>query len=101
MKAIVYQRYGPPDVLQLQEVDKPVIGDDAVLVRVRAAAVNPYDWHFMRGEPYFMRLIAGLRTPKRIRLGVDYSGQVEAAGKDVTQFQPGDEVYGMCDGGVR
>ena len=98
MKAIVYQRYGPPDVLQLQEVDKPVVRDDAVLVRVRAAAVNPYDWHFMKGEPYFMRLIAGLRTPKRIRLGVDYSGQVEAAGKDVTQFQPGDEVYGMCDG---
>ena len=98
MKAIVYDRYGPPDVLQLQEIDKPVVRDDAVLVRVRAAAVNPYDWHFMRGEPYFMRLIAGLRTPKHIRLGVDYSGQVEAVGKDVTQFQPGDEVYGMCDG---
>jgi NADPH:quinone reductase-like Zn-dependent oxidoreductase len=98
MKAIVYHRYGPPDVLQLQEVDKPVVRDDAVLVRVRAAAVNPYDWHFMRGEPYFMRLFVGLRTPKRNGLGVDYAGQVEAVGQDVTQFQPGDEVFGMCDG---
>ncbi len=98
MKAIVYHRYGSPDVLPLQEVDKPVPGDDAVLVRVYAAAVNPYDWHFMRGEPYFMRLMFGLRTPKRSGLGVDYAGQVEAVGKDVTEFQPGDEVFGMCDG---
>jgi NADPH:quinone reductase-like Zn-dependent oxidoreductase len=98
MKAIRYYRYGSPDVLQLEEVDKPVVDNDAVLVRVRAAAVNPYDWHFMRGEPYFMRLMFGLRTPSRNSLGVDYAGQVEAVGKDVTQVRPGDEVYGMCDG---
>ncbi len=97
MKAIVYHRYGPPDVLQLQEVDEPVAAADAVLVRVRAAAVNPYDWHFMRGEPYIMRLLVGLRTPKCNGLGVDYSGRVEAIGKDVKQFQPGDEVFGMSD----
>ena len=98
MKAIVYQEYGSSDVLHLQDVDRPVVGDDAVLVRVRAAAVNPYDWHFMRGEPYFMRLIAGLRRPKRSGLGIDFAGQVETVGKDVTEFQPGDEVYGLCDG---
>jgi NADPH:quinone reductase-like Zn-dependent oxidoreductase len=98
MRAIVYYRYGSPDVLQHQEVDDPVVRDDAVLVRVRAAAANPYDWHFIRGEPYFMRLISGLRTPKRNDLGVDFSGLVEAVGKDVTQFQPGNEVFGMCHG---
>ena len=98
MKAIVYYRYGSPDVVKLQEVAKPVVADDGVLVRVRAAAVNPYDWHFVRGEPYFMRLIAGLRAPKRTGLGVDFAGEVESVGKDVTQFQPGDEVYGMADG---
>ena len=97
MKAIVYHKYGSPDVLQLQEVEKPIPDDDAVLVKVRAAAVNPYDWNFVRGEPYFMRLIAGLRVPKKNRLGVDYAGVVEAAGKNVADFQPGDEVYGMAD----
>ena len=71
MKAIVYHKYGSPDVLQLQEVDDPVVGDGDVLVKVRAAAVNPYDWHFMRGEPYFMRLFVGLRAPKRHGLGLD------------------------------
>ncbi len=98
MKAIVYYRYGSPDVLQHQEVDDPVVRDDAVLVRVRAAAANPYDWHVMRGKPYFMRLFSGLRTPKRNVLGVDFSGLVEAVGRDVTQFQPGNEVFGMCHG---
>ena len=98
MKSIVYQKYGSPDVLELKEVKKPTPKEDELLVKVQAAAVNPYDWHFMRGEPYFMRLFVGLRTPKRHGLGVDYSGQVEAVGKDVTQFQPGDEVFGMCDG---
>ena len=98
MKAIVYHRYGSPDVLQLEEIEKPVVADDAVLIRVRAAAVNPYDWHFVRGIPYFMRLVVGLRVPKRNGLGVDFAGEVEAVGKDVTEFQPGDEVYGMADG---
>ncbi len=69
-----------------------------VLVRVRGAAVNPYDWHFVRGEPYFMRLLFGLRAPKRNSLGVDFSGVVEAVARGVTAFSPGDEVYGMCDG---
>jgi NADPH:quinone reductase-like Zn-dependent oxidoreductase len=94
MKAIVYFKYGPPDVLELQEIDIPVVNDDDVLVRVRASSVNPYDWHFMRGEPRFMRLISGLRKPKSTRLGVDLAGQVEAVGQNVTQFQPGDEVFG-------
>jgi NADPH:quinone reductase-like Zn-dependent oxidoreductase len=98
MKAIVYHQYGSADVLKLEEVEKPTPGDDEVLIKVLAASVNPYDWHFMRGEPYFMRLFVGLRAPKRNGLGVDYSGQVEAVGKEVTQFQPGDEVFGMCDG---
>lgn len=98
MKTIVYDKYGSPDVLQLREINKPVTGDDAVLVRIRAAAANPYDWHFMRGEPYFMRLFIGLRRPKANGLGVDFAGQVEAVGKDVTQFHPGDEVFGMRRG---
>ncbi len=98
MKAIVYERYGSPDVLQLQEIDKPVVKDDDVLVRVRAASVNPYDWHFMRGKPYFMRLMTGLFKPKLNRLGVDLSGQVEAVGKTVTRFRPGDEIFGRGDG---
>src|SRR5258706_424545 len=98
MKAIVYYQYGSPDVLQLQDVDRPLGRDDGVVVKIRAAAANPYDWHFMRGEPYFMRLLFGLRAPKRHGLGVDFSGHVEEVGKSVTQFRPGDEVFGMCDG---
>jgi NADPH:quinone reductase-like Zn-dependent oxidoreductase len=98
MKAIVYTKYGSPDVLQLREIDKPVVNDDDVLVRVRAAGANPLDWHFMRGEPYFMRLKTGLLEPKAKGLGVDFAGEVEAVGKNVTQFQPGDEVFGAADG---
>jgi NADPH:quinone reductase-like Zn-dependent oxidoreductase len=98
MRAIVYRRYGPPDVLQCEEVEKPTAGDDEVLVRVRAASVNPYDWHFMRGEPYLLRLMAGPRKPKDTRLGVDVAGEVEAVGKNVTHFKPGDPVFGMCRG---
>jgi len=94
MKAIVHHDYGPPDVLRIEEIDKPVPDDNQVLVRVRAASVNPLDWHFMRGEPYIMRMDEGLLKPKRIRLGVDMAGQVEAVGKNVTQFKPGDEVFG-------
>src|SRR5438128_3773322 len=94
MKAIVYCEYGSPDVLKLENIEKPTPGDDQVLVRVRAASVNPLDWHYMRGRPYFMRLGAGLRKPKSIRLGVDYAGTVEAVGRNVKRFKPGDEVFG-------
>ncbi len=96
MQAIVTTRYGSPDVLQLKEVARPVVEDDRVLVRVRAASVNPYDWHMLRGLPYIVRLGEGLRKPKRTGLGIDVAGQVEAVGKQVTQFQPGDEVFGGC-----
>ncbi len=99
MKAVVYYEYGAPDeVLRLAEVEKPSVRADGVLVRVHAAAANPYDWHFIRGEPYFMRLMSGVRAPKRNALGVDFSGVVEEVGRAVTAFKPGDEVYGMRDG---
>ena len=94
MKAIVYCDYGSPDVLKLADIAKPVPNDDQLLVKVRAASVNPYDWHFIRGTPYLMRLGVGLRKPKSIRVGVDFAGTVEAVGKNVTEFKPGDEVYG-------
>ena len=94
MKAIVYCDYGPPDVLKLMDIPKPVPNDNQLLVRVRAASVNPYDWHFIRGTPYIMRLGVGLRKPKNTRIGVDFAGTVEAVGKNVTQFKPGDEVFG-------
>jgi len=95
MKAIVYCDYGVAN-LKLEEIEKPVPNDDQILVKVRAASVNPYDWHFVEGTPYVMRAIAGvgLRKPKDIRLGVDFAGTVEAVGKNVTQFKPGDEVFG-------
>jgi NADPH:quinone reductase-like Zn-dependent oxidoreductase len=93
LKAITYHRYGSPEVLELQEVDNPVVGDDEVLVRVRAASANPRDWHFMRGLPAFMRLQFGLRRPKHRGLGSDIAGEVEAVGANVTRFRPGDEVY--------
>jgi len=99
MKAIVYCDYGSSDVLKLVDIAKPVPNDDQVLVKVRAASVNPYDWHFMRGKPYIMRMmIGGLRKPKDTRLGVDFAGTVEAVGKNVTRFKPGDEVFGGRSG---
>jgi len=94
MKAIVYRCYGSPDVLQLEDVEKPVPADDDVLVKVAAAAVNPLDWHYMRGAPYFMRLGTGLGKPKDTRLGVDFAGTIEAVGSNVKNFKPGDEVFG-------
>jgi NADPH:quinone reductase-like Zn-dependent oxidoreductase len=97
MKATVYHRYGSPDVLKYEEIEKPIPGDDEVLIKVRAASVNPLDWHFMRGTPYPIRMMTGLRKPK-IRLGSDVAGQVEAVGRNVTQFKPGDEVFGACRG---
>ena len=94
MKAIVYCDYGLPN-LKLQDVEKPTPEDNQLLVRVRAASVNPYDWHFIEGTPKIMRLMGvGLRKPKDMRLGVDFAGNVEAVGKNVTQFKPGDEVFG-------
>jgi NADPH:quinone reductase-like Zn-dependent oxidoreductase len=95
MKAIVFHRYGSPDVLELKEIDTPVPGDDQVLVRVHAASVNPVDWHRMRGQPYFMRASEGLAKPKNTGLGVDVAGRVDAVGRNVTHFQPGDDVFGM------
>jgi NADPH:quinone reductase-like Zn-dependent oxidoreductase len=92
LKAITYHRYGSPDVLDFEEVDEPVAKDDEVLIGVRAASVNPRDWHFMRGLPYIMRPI-GLRIPKDGGFGSDVAGQVEAVGKAVTRFRRGDEVF--------
>ncbi|MBI5267352.1 MAG: NAD(P)-dependent alcohol dehydrogenase [candidate division Zixibacteria bacterium] len=98
MKAITYHNYGSPDVLKIEEVGKPAVGDNDVLVRVRAVAVNPYDWHFMRGKPYFMRLMTGLGNPKKTHFGADFSGVVEAVGKNIAIFKPGDEVFGCKHG---
>jgi NADPH:quinone reductase-like Zn-dependent oxidoreductase len=94
MQAIVYTCYGSPDVLELANVEKPDPADNEVLVKIRAASVNPLDWHYLRGSPYLMRLDAGLGKPATTRLGVDFAGVVEAVGKDVTRFTPGDEVFG-------
>lgn len=98
MKAIVYHNYGSPDVLQCEEIEKPTAGDDEVLIKVRAASVNVLDWRFVRGTPHFMRIMAGLRKPKVARLGIDVAGQVEAVGRNITHFKPGDEVFGACRG---
>ncbi len=98
MKAVVYCDYGVPN-LKLQEIEKPTPADDQLLVKVRAASVNPLDWHFIEGTPYVMRAMGvGLRKPKDTRLGVDFAGTVEAVGKNVTKFKPGDEVFGGRDG---
>ena len=94
MKAIVRETYGPPDVLHLADVPVPTLGDDDVLVRVRAASANAGDWHLLRGTPFPFRLVAGLRVPKFKIIGTDVAGHVEAVGQNVTQFRPGDEVFG-------
>jgi len=99
MKAIVYRRYGSPDVLECDEIEKPTPRDNEVLIKVRAASVNPLDRHIMRGRPSFLRIAFGLRKP-RIRPGRDVAGQVEAVGSNVTQFKPGDEVFGACSGAL-
>src|SRR4051812_14940923 len=98
MKAVTYLQYGSSSVLQLNEVDRPVPKDDEVLIRVRAASINAFDLHMMRGEPSPVRIVIGLRKPKVNRLGVDVAGQVEMIGKDVTEFRTGDEVFGVCRG---
>jgi NADPH:quinone reductase-like Zn-dependent oxidoreductase len=99
MKATVYRRYGPPDVVQIADVEKPVPADNEVLIRVCAASLNPVDGHLMRG-PLPLRPLTGLRKPRSGRLGVDVSGHVEAVGKNVTEFKPGDEVFGACQGAL-
>ena len=102
MKAFVLRSYGSPDCLELTAVDTPVPAADEVLVRVRATSVNPYDWHHMRGEPRIARLMPGtlgLRAPRFRVLGCDTSGQVEAVGRDVTEFRPGDDVFALLERG--
>src|SRR6188472_1500261 len=98
MKAIVQDRYGSPDNLEVREIDKPVPGDHEVLVRVHAATVNARDWHVMRGDPYVARLMdpagMGLRRPKIKVRGTDFAGRVESVSQDVTRFRVGDEVFG-------
>lgn len=98
MKAVVQDRYGSSDVLEFKEVDDPVPSDREVLVRVHAAAVNAYDWHFMRGDPYLARLSIGLGKPKVATRGRDFAGTVEAVGPNVRRLRPGDEVFGEADG---
>ena len=98
MKAATYRCYGPPDVVRLEDIEKPSPKDNEVLVKVHAASVNPLDWHFMRGKPYIMRMMAGFGTPKDSRMGVDYAGTVEAVGRNVKRFKPGEEVFGGRDG---
>ena len=98
MKAIIQTRYGAPEVLRLAEVEAPIPKDDEVLVRVRAAAVNIGDWHLMRGIPYVVRLGLGLRRPRRATPGLDIAGDVAAVGRAVTDFQPGDQVFGWGTG---
>jgi NADPH:quinone reductase-like Zn-dependent oxidoreductase len=98
VKAIVQERYGPPAALRLREVEVPAVGDGDVRVIVRAAAVNPLDWHFVRGAPLVARLALGLPGPKETHRGVDVAGRVEAVGRDVKGLRPGDDVFGWCDG---
>jgi NADPH:quinone reductase-like Zn-dependent oxidoreductase len=98
MKAMVYHNYGSPDVLDLEEIEKPTPGDDEVLVKVYAAATNAGTWHLLRGEPFPVRLMFGFSKPKQTVLGSELAGRVEAVGKNITQFKPGDEVFGDSSG---
>lgn len=98
MKAIICHNYGSPDVLRCEEVEKPAPEDNEVLIKVRAAAGNPLDWKIMKGRPYILRIMFGLRKPKITRPGVDVAGQVEAVGRNVTRFKPGNDVFGSCRG---
>ena len=100
MRAIAQEEFGSPDILELKEVDKPSVGDDEVLIRVKAASANPWDWHFMRGMPYISRPQAGWRRPKNMVLGSDVAGEVETVGEHVARFRPGDEVFGFVGHGA-
>lgn len=99
MKAIIFTEYGSPDVLQLKDVDKPMPKDNEVLIKVHAASANPADWHIMPGAPFLARLEFGLRKPKDFQVGVDVAGCVEAIGRNVTQVQVGDDVFGASSVG--
>jgi NADPH:quinone reductase-like Zn-dependent oxidoreductase len=98
MKAIVYRQYGSPDVLKLEEVATPTPAHNELLIKVRAASINPLDWHRLRGTPYVLRVLVGIGRPKFTRLGVDFSGTVESVGADVRLFKVGDEIFGTADG---
>jgi NADPH:quinone reductase-like Zn-dependent oxidoreductase len=98
MQAMVRERYGPPERIELQEVETPAPEDDAVVVRVRAASVNRFDWYTLTGTPLIARPMMGLRGPKSPLFGADFAGVVESVGREVADFQPGDEVYGCRDG---
>ena len=99
MKAIVYEKYGSPDVIELRDIEKPAPGDDEVLIKIHAASVNAYDWHFLTADIFLIRFMGGgFLKPKNTRLGADMAGRIEAIGKDIKLFQPGDEVYGMVEG---
>lgn len=100
MKAVVRRCYGPPDVLTLEEIEKPAPTAGRVLVKVHAASINPADWHFVRGEPYVIRLDFGFGAPKNPRVGIDFAGTVEAVGEGVTKFRPGDAVFGGANGAL-
>ncbi len=100
MKAVVYTKYGSPDVLEFKEVEKPIPEKTEVLVKVHSASVNAADWHTLRADPWFLRLMGGgFLKPKRKILGFDIAGRVEAVARNVKQLQPGDEVFGICDMG--
>lgn len=98
MNAVVHDTYGPPDRLEVRRIDAPVVKDGDVLIRVHAAGVNAADAFIMRGVPYAIRVVSGLRRPKNGIRGTDVAGTVDAVGKDVTEFEPGDEVFGWCKG---
>lgn len=99
MRAITQDQYGSADVLHLQELDKPAVGDDDVLIGIRAAGVHISDWHLMTGQPYLWRIMGfGFRAPRARVRGMDVAGTVDAVGKHVTRFHTGDAVFGVCDG---
>ncbi|MGZ8739952.1 MAG: NAD(P)-dependent alcohol dehydrogenase [Gaiellaceae bacterium] len=100
MRAVTTNRYGSPEVLEVREIEQPELTDDSVLVRVRAASINPADWHGLTGTPYLARALGGLRKPKSQSVGIDFAGTVEAVGKDVTHVRPGDEVFGGRNGAL-
>ncbi len=100
MKAVVYTKYGSPEVLQLKEVEKPIPKDDEVLIKVHAASINSWDWEMLTGRPFEYRLLSGILIPKKTKiLGCDIAGKIEAVGKTIKQFHPGDDVFGdLCEG---